>query len=153
MGYTGEHGLWCRGDSTSRAACLLQQRRPQLRVTSSPHTQVRVVDPEALTDVPNAGDSGVLLCRGPQVMRSTLGYEGNAQANARAFPLGAEWFYTGDLGFVCPSIPRSRMAGMVVLTGRAKARMPCPELALTSPVSRSAPSLPACVDRRIRAAP
>lgn len=81
------------------------------------------MDPEALTDVPHDGDSGVLLCRGPQVMRSTLGYEDNAEANARAFPLGNEWFHTGDLGFICPGkVPGSRMAEMVVLTGRAKAR-------------------------------
>jgi long-subunit acyl-CoA synthetase (AMP-forming) len=65
---------------------------------------VRVVEPATLVAVPH-GSSGVLLARGPQVMRSDLGYEGNAKANAAAFPLGDEWFNTGDLGFICPQLP------------------------------------------------
>ena len=46
-------------------------------------------------------------------MRSALGYYGNKKANAAAFPIGDEWFDTGDLGYICPAVEGSRMAGQV----------------------------------------
>jgi acyl-CoA synthetase (AMP-forming)/AMP-acid ligase II len=42
-----------------------------------------------------------------------LGYYGNIKANKKAFPIGEEWFDTGDLGYICPAVKGSRMAGQV----------------------------------------
>ena len=53
-------------------------------------------------------------------MRSNLGYFGNYEANTAAFPVGDEWFDTGDLGYICPKVKGSNMAGQIVLTGRQK---------------------------------
>lgn len=79
-------------------------------------TQLRVVDPETLRDLP-PGRQGLLLARGPGVMR---GYHKDESATARVFRAGDGWFDTGDLGWIAPSVPHSRMCGVVVLTGRAK---------------------------------
>lgn len=80
-------------------------------------TEVRVIDPQTLKDVPD-GEQGLLLARGPGVMG---GYDGAEAATAAAFPLGDGWFNTGDLGWRAPNgVAGSRMGGCIVLTGRAK---------------------------------
>lgn len=78
-------------------------------------TELRVVDPESnpergeRTALPD-GVAGVVLGRGPQVMR---GYYKNPEATAKAIDRYG-WFDTGDLGRVNP------LTGDLILTGRAK---------------------------------
>lgn len=59
-----------------------------------PHTDVRIVDPFTLDDVLEAGETGELWVRGPNV---TSGYWNNPEATASAFQDG--WFRTGDIGY------------------------------------------------------
>jgi long-chain acyl-CoA synthetase len=78
-------------------------------------TEIRVVDPEAKAgDTERAalpsGTAGVILGRGPQVMR---GYYKNPDATAKAIDKFG-WFDTGDLGMINPA------TGDLILTGRAK---------------------------------
>uniref|UniRef100_A0A7S2SD18 AMP-dependent synthetase/ligase domain-containing protein n=1 Tax=Eucampia antarctica TaxID=49252 RepID=A0A7S2SD18_9STRA len=79
------------------------------------NTELRIVDPEvkagnierkALPD----GEVGVVLGRGPQVMK---GYYKNAEATSNAID-NFGWFDTGDLGKINPA------TGDVILTGRCK---------------------------------
>lgn len=79
-----------------------------------PGTELRIVDPTTKQDLPD-GHPGLLLARGPGVMG---GYYKDPSATAAAFPVGDGWFDTGDLGWRAP--PGTAMAGMIVLTGRAK---------------------------------
>lgn len=78
-------------------------------------TELRVVDPESNPNererqpLPN-GEIGVVVARGPQVMR---GYYKNPEATAKAIDAYG-WFDTGDLGKVNPT------TGDVILTGRCK---------------------------------
>ena len=79
-------------------------------------TEIRIVDPEskptafaerkALPD----GTAGVIIARGPQVMK---GYYKNPEATAKAIDKFG-WFDTGDLGRINPA------TGDLILTGRAK---------------------------------
>ncbi|PRW33092.1 long-chain-fatty-acid-- ligase [Chlorella sorokiniana] len=83
----------------------------------TPGTQLRVVDPDTLRDVPD-GQQGLILARGPGVM---AGYYRDEAATAKAFKAGDGWFDTGDLGWRAPAgVAGSAMAGCTVLTGRAK---------------------------------
>lgn len=78
-------------------------------------TELRVVDPEANPEegerkkLPD-GMSGVVLGRGPQVMK---GYYKNPDATSKAIDKYG-WFNTGDLGRINP------LTGDLILTGRAK---------------------------------
>lgn len=78
-------------------------------------TEIRVVHPEAKAGdterpaLPN-GTPGVVLGRGPQVMR---GYYKNEEATAKAIDKFG-WFDSGDLGKINP------VTGDLILTGRAK---------------------------------
>jgi long-chain acyl-CoA synthetase len=84
----------------------------------TPGTQLRVVDPVTYKDLPD-GQQGLILARGPGVMQ---GYYSNEAATAAAFSAGDGWLDTGDLGWKAPEnvASSSRMAGCIVLTGRAK---------------------------------
>ncbi|GLI62125.1 hypothetical protein VaNZ11_004661 [Volvox africanus] len=83
----------------------------------TPGTQLRIVDPETLEPLPD-GRQGLVLAKGPGIM---AGYYCDEAVTARAFRAGDGWFDTGDLGWVAPpSVPGSRCAGHLVLTGRAK---------------------------------
>ncbi len=57
-----------------------------------PSTDIRIVDPETLEDVPN-GDEGELLVRGPQVMR---GYWKRSEDTCKTL-LEGSWLRTGDI--------------------------------------------------------
>ncbi|MBO9998516.1 MAG: AMP-binding protein [Cyanobacteria bacterium SID2] len=71
-------------------------------------TEICIVDPETRA-VLNEGDRGLVLARGPQIMK---GYYRNPEATQKAIdPQG--WFDTGDLGCLLPG-------KHLVLTGRAK---------------------------------
>lgn len=83
----------------------------------TPGTQLRLVDPETMKEVPD-GQRGLLLAKGPGVM---AGYYNDPGATAKAFQAGDGWFDTGDLGWRVPAgVAGSGMAGSIVLTGRAK---------------------------------
>jgi long-chain acyl-CoA synthetase len=71
-------------------------------------TQVRIVDPETRTDLPQ-GKQGLVLLKGPQVMQ---GYYKKPEATAKAID-SEGWFDSGDLGWLTQS-------NDLVLTGRAK---------------------------------
>jgi long-chain acyl-CoA synthetase len=71
-------------------------------------TEVKIVDPETRQPLA-AGQRGLVLLRGPQVMQ---GYYQNPEATAKV--IDAEgWFNSGDLGWITPY-------NDLVLTGRAK---------------------------------
>lgn len=78
-------------------------------------TELCVVDPDAKANVvertplPN-GEAGVVLARGPQVMK---GYYKNTEATDKAIDHFG-WFDTGDLGRINPA------TGDLILTGRCK---------------------------------
>ncbi|DBA75756.1 hypothetical protein WJX77_002081 [Trebouxia sp. C0004] len=81
-----------------------------------PGTKLRVVDPETYQDVAD-GQQGVILAQGPGVMK---GYYNDPQGTQKALKQGS-WFDTGDLGWRAPEgVLGSNMAGVMVLTGRAK---------------------------------
>mmetsp|Transcript_25990 Transcript_25990/g.56652 ORF Transcript_25990/g.56652 Transcript_25990/m.56652 type:complete len:725 (+) Transcript_25990:195-2369(+) len=83
----------------------------------TPGTQLQVVDPNTLADLPD-GQQGLVLARGPGVM---AGYLDDEVATAKAFRAGQGWFDTGDLGWRAPAdVAHSKMGGMIVLSGRAK---------------------------------
>lgn len=63
-----------------------------------PGTQVRVVDPDTLKDLPD-GEKGLLLANGPGIMR---GYYKDAENTRAAMRAGHGWFDTGDLGWRAP---------------------------------------------------
>jgi len=71
-------------------------------------TEIKIVDPETRETRPR-GDRGLVLARGPQVMR---GYFRNPEATAKAIDADG-WFNTGDLGCL-------NHENHVILTGRAK---------------------------------
>ncbi len=101
------------GYGLTETSPILSARRPwhNLRGSSGkpyPGTEIRIVDPETRITLP-AGQRGLVLARGPQVMQ---GYYQNPEATAKV--IDAEgWFDTGDLGFLTA-------ANDLVLTGRAK---------------------------------
>ncbi|MGD1902193.1 MAG: AMP-dependent synthetase/ligase [Geitlerinemataceae cyanobacterium] len=71
-------------------------------------TEVKIVDPETRETL-SRGERGLVLARGPQVMR---GYFRNPEATAKAIDADG-WFDTGDLGCL-------NHENHVILTGRAK---------------------------------
>jgi long-chain acyl-CoA synthetase len=84
--------------------------------TACAATEFRIVDPAAPVNAvaPRAslpvGEAGLILAKGPQVMK---GYYKNPDATAKAIDTFG-WFDTGDLGRVNPA------TGDLILTGRAK---------------------------------
>ncbi|MFQ6538313.1 MULTISPECIES: AMP-binding protein [Aphanothece] len=101
------------GYGLTETSPVLTCRRPWANRRGSagqplPGTAIRIADPETHQPLP-AGEKGLVLARGPQVM---AGYWGKPEATARV--LDAEgWFDTGDLGRLLDD-------GSLVLTGRAK---------------------------------
>jgi long-chain acyl-CoA synthetase len=79
-------------------------------------TELRVVDPDAKADASSErralpdGTAGVVIVRGPQVMK---GYYKDPENTAKAVDKFG-WFDTGDLGRINPA------TGDLILTGRAK---------------------------------
>jgi len=112
----------CVGYGLTECSPLLSFRRSDSNLVTAGcagkpagFTEIRVVDPDAKVEdgeraaLPN-GTPGVILGRGPQVMR---GYYKNPEATNKAVdPYG--WFDTGDLGRINPT------TGDLILTGRAK---------------------------------
>ena len=82
-------------------ACRKRQPFQNVRGTVGlpvPGTQVKVVDPATLRELPD-GEQGLLLARGPGVMR---GYYRDPSNTAKAMQAGSGWFDTGDLGWRAP---------------------------------------------------
>ncbi len=101
------------GYGLTETSPITNVRRPwrNLRPTSGlplPGTEIKIVDLESGKTLP-AGQKGLVLIRGPQIMR---GYYRNPEATAKA--IDAEgWFNSGDLGMLTPQ-------GDLTITGRAK---------------------------------
>ncbi|GGK76952.1 AMP-binding protein [Ornithinimicrobium pekingense] len=90
-------------------------RRPGTLGLPFPDTQVRIVDPEAVEDDPDApdvpdGETGELLARGPQVFAGYL----DAPEETAAVLLPGGWLRTGDL------VRRDPEDGFVTLADRRK---------------------------------
>lgn len=82
-----------------------RQRKPgSVGVAAGP--DIGIMDSEGL--LLGSGQTGEVVIRGPNV---TAGYEGNPEANSRAFTNG--WFRTGDQGYIDSE-------GHLFLTGRLK---------------------------------
>ncbi len=101
------------GYGLTETSPILSARRPwrNLRGSSGkpyPGTEIKVVNPETRAPV-SAGQRGLVLARGPQIMQ---GYYQNPEATAKAISADG-WFDTGDLGFLTAE-------NDLVLTGRAK---------------------------------
>jgi len=101
------------GYGLTETSPVLSVRRPTENVigASGPpirDTEIKIVHPETRETLPR-GDRGLVLARGPQVMR---GYFRNPEATAKAINREG-WFDTGDLGCLTH-------ANNLVLTGRAK---------------------------------
>lgn len=101
------------GYGLTETSPVLSCRRPWRNIRGSsgpplPETAFRIVDPED-GRVMNYREKGLVLAKGPQVMK---GYLGNLKATAKVFDEEG-WFNTGDLGMLLPD-------GSLVLTGRAK---------------------------------
>jgi long-chain acyl-CoA synthetase len=71
-------------------------------------TELKIIHPETRQTLPR-GDRGLVLARGPQIMR---GYFRNPEATAKAIDADG-WFDTGDLGCL-------NHDNHIILTGRAK---------------------------------
>jgi long-chain acyl-CoA synthetase len=71
-------------------------------------TELKIIDPETRQTLPR-GDRGLVLARGPQIMR---GYFRNPEATAKTIDADG-WFDTGDLGCLNHN-------NHIILTGRAK---------------------------------
>jgi long-chain acyl-CoA synthetase len=101
------------GYGLTETSPVLTVRRPWENLRGSagkplPSTQIRIVDPETKSILPQ-GKRGLVLARGPQIM---AGYYGNPDATAKVLsPEG--WFDTGDLGMLTERQD-------LVLTGRQK---------------------------------
>lgn len=68
-----------------------------------PGTEIRIVNPETMTELPD-GQQGLVLARGPGVM---AGYFNDEENTRKAFAHGNGWFDTGDLGWRAPGTPSS----------------------------------------------
>jgi long-chain acyl-CoA synthetase len=101
------------GYGLTETSPVLTVRRPWENLRGSagkpiPSTQIRIVDPETKSILPQ-GSRGLVLARGPQIM---AGYYGNPRATDKVLsPEG--WFDTGDLGMLTERQD-------LVLTGRQK---------------------------------
>ena len=65
-----------------------------------PGTEIRVVEADSGQEVAD-GELGLVLARGPGIMR---GYLDDEAATAAAFRYGDGWFDTGDLGWRAPGV-------------------------------------------------
>eukprot|EP00803_Ostreobium_quekettii_P002616 evm.model.scf_940.1 EVM.evm.TU.scf_940.1 scf_940:7095-14522(-) len=119
IGLTVVHGYGLTETSpvlTCRRAASLQNVRGTIGVPI-PGTELRVVDPQSLQNLPD-GSPGLLLAKGPGVME---GYHRNEEETSKAFTDGREWLRTGDIGWRAPTgVNGSLMAGHFVITGRLK---------------------------------
>lgn len=101
------------GYGLTETSPIIHVRRPWRNLRGAdgqavPGVETAIVDPKTRQPVP-AGEPGLVLIRGPQVMQ---GYYNNPEATAKA--IDAEgWFDTGDLG-------QMTAWGDLIITGRAK---------------------------------
>ena len=126
---------WGLTETSPVLCCRLSDAHRNVRGTVGypiPDTEIRIVDPDSIRDVPD-GTPGLVLARGPGVMQ---GYHRNPEETERVMLEGG-WFNTGmgccllsvnffilcqgDCGWRVPSgVKGSRMSGNIVLTGRLK---------------------------------
>ena len=101
------------GYGLTETSPITNVRRPWRNIRGAdgeplPGTEIRIVDLETRRPLP-AGQRGLVLIRGPQVMQ---GYYNNPTATAKAINADG-WFDSGDLGMVTAD-------NNLIITGRAK---------------------------------
>ena len=101
------------GYGLTETAPITNVRRPWHNLRSAdgqplPNTEIQIVDPETRQPLP-VGQQGLVLIRGPQVMK---GYYKNPEATQKVLDANG-WFDSGDLGWVTDQAD-------LIITGRAK---------------------------------
>lgn len=71
------------------------------------------MDPETLRELPD-GQQGLLLAKGPGVMR---GYHNDVGSTQKAMRAGPGWFDTGDLGWKAPGESHPELINLESLCG------------------------------------
>ncbi|MFA6621061.1 MAG: long-chain fatty acid--CoA ligase [Candidatus Caldatribacteriota bacterium] len=106
--------LVCEGYGLTETSPVLSARNPNARIistvgTTMPEAEIKIVNKDNLKkEIPN-GQTGVVLTKGPMVMR---GYYKNEQKTAEVIQDG--WFNTGDLG------RKTKNGKYLQLVGRSK---------------------------------
>ncbi len=104
----------CEGYGLTETAPVLSARNPNARIMSTvgetmPEAELKIVDKDNLSrELPN-GETGVVLVKGPMVMK---GYYKNEEKTAEVIQDG--WFNTGDLG------RKTKNGKYLQLVGRSK---------------------------------
>lgn len=106
--------LVCEGYGLTETAPVLSARNPEANIISSvgaalPEVEIKVVDKNDIRKELPYGEVGVVLTKGPMVMK---GYYKNEETTAQAVQNG--WFNTGDLG------RKTKNGKYLQLVGRAK---------------------------------
>ncbi len=101
------------GYGLTETSPVVSCRRPWRNIRGSsggplPETEFQIINPET-KELMNLMECGIVLVRGPQVMK---GYLGKPDESAKVLDVDG-WFNTGDLGMLLKD-------GSLVLTGRAK---------------------------------
>jgi long-chain acyl-CoA synthetase len=104
----------CEGYGLTETSPVLSARNPNARIMSTvgaamPEAEIKIVDKDNLEKEMPDGQTGVILTRGPMVMK---GYYKNEQKTAEVIQDG--WFNTGDLG------RKTKNGKYLQLVGRSK---------------------------------
>lgn len=104
----------CEGYGLTETSPVLSARNPNARIMSTvgtimPEAKIRIVDKDNLKEKMPDGETGVILTKGPMVMK---GYYKNEQKTAEVIQNG--WFNTGDLG------RKTKNGKYLQLVGRSK---------------------------------
>jgi long-chain acyl-CoA synthetase len=104
----------CEGYGLTETSPVLSARNPNARIMSTvgtimPEAKIKIVDKDNLKEKMPDGETGVILTKGPMVMK---GYYKNEQKTAEVIQNG--WFNTGDLG------RKTKNGKYLQLVGRSK---------------------------------
>jgi len=104
----------CEGYGLTETSPVLSARNPNARImstvgTTMPEAEIKIVDKDNLKEEIPDGEIGVILTKGPMVMK---GYYKNEQKTAEVIQDG--WFNTGDLG------RKTKNGKYLQLVGRSK---------------------------------
>lgn len=106
--------LVCEGYGMTETSPVLSARNPNARIMSTvgvtmPEAKIKIVDKDNLKEEMPDGETGIILTKGPMVMK---GYYKNEQKTAEVIQNG--WFNTGDLG------RKTKNGKFLQLVGRSK---------------------------------
>jgi long-chain acyl-CoA synthetase len=104
----------CEGYGLTETSPVLSARNPNARIMSTvgtimPEAKIKIVDKDNLKEKMPDGETGVILTKGPMVMK---GYYKNEQKTAEV--IQNSWFNTGDLG------RKTKNGKYLQLVGRSK---------------------------------